>query len=177
MLKNEAVLIGKETRKLKINNILDISGGSWFLRRIRQYYIEKYIFNNFKKKKIDIKRTDFSNDVCLKNFRKIGQFDLVFANNLLEHVTNIKSATENISRAVRKGGYLCVSVPHQFPYHPDPIDNMFRPNLKELKALFPNFKIIKGKEIIEKHKFVFTKQSFITLNEVFIQSCLLLKKI
>ena len=37
-----------------------------------------------------------------------------------------------------------VTVPHKFPYHPDPIDTMFRPSPNELVGLFPNCHRLEG---------------------------------
>src|SRR6185437_2959646 len=42
------------------------------------------------------------------------------------------------------GGYLVLTVPNRFPYHPDPIDTMFRPDPEELKSLFPHCRLVKG---------------------------------
>lgn len=171
MLKNEAIWIGEVTKNLKIKEILDISGGDWFFRNIRQSFIEKYIFSNFKNR--NIKRTGIRYDVCSNDFRKIGKFDLVFANNLLEHVKNIKSATKNILSVVKPGGHLCISVPHMFPYHPDPIDNGFRPTPRELAKLFPGTKILKKSIVVQKMNVMFTKRG-ILFNKEYSASCLLL---
>ena len=170
MLKNEAKWIGDVTKNLKVDSVLDISGGDWFFRNIRQSFIEKYIFKNLK----NVRRTNIKDDVCSKRFRKIGKFDLVFANNLLEHVKNIKNATKNISSAVNPGGYLCVSTPFDFPYHPDPIDNGFRPTPEELIKFFPGTKVIKKDIITQEIKIMFTKRE-IMFNKKYSASCLLLK--
>jgi SAM-dependent methyltransferase len=173
MLKNEAIWFGSITKNLDAKKVLDISGGSWFFRNIRQPYIEKYIFSNFKK----ITRTDINNDVCSSEFSKIGKFDLVFANNVLEHVVDYKKASKNISKVVSKGGYLAVSVPKNFPYHADPIDNGFRPNPKDLLKLFPDFKIIKSKIVKQKYLLMLNRSSIFWFNKTFSASCLVLKKV
>jgi len=154
MLKKEAKWIGEMTQDLKIKKVLDISGGDWFFRNIRQPFIEKYIFSNLK----NVVRTDINNDVCSKKFTKIGKFDLVLANNILEHVADIKNASKNILSVVATGGYLCVSVPFRFPYHPDPIDNGFRPTPKELAKLFPKTKVIKKSIIIQEMKIMIMRR-------------------
>ncbi|OBQ33891.1 MAG: hypothetical protein AN485_17485, partial [Anabaena sp. MDT14b] len=43
-----------------------------------------------------------------------------------------------------KSGYIFVTVPYKYPYHRDPIDTMFRPDIQELSSLFPDFKIVNG---------------------------------
>ena len=35
-------------------------------------------------------------------------------------------------------------MPNAFPYHPDPIDTMFRPGVEELAALFPHCRLVHG---------------------------------
>lgn len=35
-----------------------------------------------------------------------------------------------------------MSVPHSYPFHPDPIDNGFRPNVEQLAALFPDTELV-----------------------------------
>jgi SAM-dependent methyltransferase len=173
MLSQEAKWIGEATKNLDVYDILDVSGGSWFFRNIRQPFIKKYIFRNFKNKKI--RRTNINNNVCSKNFNKIGKYDLVFANNLLEHVGNIKNAAKNLLLVVNPKGYLCVSVPHDFPYHPDPIDNKFRPLPDDLVKLFPKTKIIKKALINQKIGLMITRYG-ILINKTYSVSCVVLQK-
>lgn len=176
MLKNEAIWIGNKTKNLKIANILDIGGGNWFSRNIRQPWIQKYIFKTFTKKKVKILHTDSEYDVCLKSFKSLGEFDLVFANNLLEHVKDIEKGSQNISLVVKVGGYLCVSVPYNFPYHPCPIDNMFRPTLVELVSLFPKFKVIAKKVVSQKTMISINRTNIFWFNSTFQASCVIMQK-
>jgi hypothetical protein len=41
-------------------------------------------------------------------------------------------------------GYIIVTVPRRFPYHPDPIDLMFRPDVAELLTFFPGSRCVNG---------------------------------
>jgi hypothetical protein len=43
---------------------------------------------------------------------------------------------------------LIVSVPYSFPYHEDPIDTLYRPDLNELQKTFPLLKMVEG-EIVD----------------------------
>lgn len=176
MLKNEAIWIGKQTSNLKVFSVLNIGEGSWFFRNIRQSYIQKYIFNNFERNSIKVTHTDFENDVCKKSFRRLEKFDLVMANNLLEHVGSIKKTVDNISSVIKTGGYLCISVPHKFPYHPCPIDNMFRPLPNELISLFPKFKVVKKKLVKDKMILGINRYNFFWINKTFSVSCAILQK-
>jgi hypothetical protein len=64
--------------------------------------------------------------------------------NLLEHVANRQKVCDVINNLVPASGHIFVSGPHRYPYHPDPIDTMFRPTIKEVHALFPQTKIIES---------------------------------
>lgn len=61
--------------------------------------------------------------------------------NLLEHVGRIEDVVSLLDQLVPAGRTLIVTGPKLFPYHPDPIDNMFRPSRLELERLFPSFEI------------------------------------
>jgi hypothetical protein len=60
----------------------------------------------------------------------------ILCNNLLEHVTDVKAMCNALAETCPPGGTLCLSVPHAFPFHPDPIDNGFRPSLLDLERIF-----------------------------------------
>jgi len=60
----------------------------------------------------------------------------VFCNNLLEHVDDVPAMCNTIAALCPPNGLLCISVPRDYPYHPDPIDNEFRPSVSELSDIF-----------------------------------------
>ena len=55
--------------------------------------------------------------------------------NLLEHVTDARQLATNVQGVLSRGSWLVVSVPNSYPYHPDPIDTMFRPTVAELTEM------------------------------------------
>jgi len=79
---------------------------------------------------------DLSNPAFLQEVSNM-RFKSVFCSNLLEHVTSRESICSMLLAIVPSGGYLCISAPHSYPYHPDPTDTGFRPDIAELHALFP----------------------------------------
>jgi hypothetical protein len=64
--------------------------------------------------------------------------------NLLEHVTDHRQLARALATVLPAGGLLYFSGPHDFPYHPDPIDNLFRPTIDEAVA---EFSLLKQVEI------------------------------
>jgi SAM-dependent methyltransferase len=182
MLKNEAVWFGKAARKIprdQINNVLDLGSSSSFFRNIRQPYINRFIFEPLSDRGINVQHTDIDLDVTDKNFAKkvgkLGTFNLIFACNLLEHVVNYKKAARQILSIMPEGGYLFVSCPVNFPYHPDPIDNMFRPTLSELAKLFSHAKVVKKAMVAQNFKVMFTKRQ-ILFGKRYFESCLIIRK-
>ena len=67
--------------------------------------------------------------------------DTFLVSNLLEHVNDVESSVANLRRLVGDGHNLIVTGPLDFPYHPDPIDNMFRPTRAEVIELFGGFRL------------------------------------
>jgi hypothetical protein len=58
--------------------------------------------------------------------------------NVLEHIPNPAELASALERSIPPGGYVVVTVPRRYPYHPGPIDTLFRPTVDEVRALFPN---------------------------------------
>jgi SAM-dependent methyltransferase len=59
----------------------------------------------------------------------------VLCSNVLEHVTDPARLARRLEELLPAGGYLIVTVPHEFPYHADPIDTLFRPPLEWTDAM------------------------------------------
>jgi hypothetical protein len=59
----------------------------------------------------------------------------VLCNNVLEHVVDIDALCSALAAVCPRNGLLLISVPHAYPFHPDPIDNGFRPSVRELAEL------------------------------------------
>lgn len=184
MLTNEAKWFGKKIAEIsnkELGSIIELGSSSYFFRKFRQPWIDNYIFNPLSKRGLKVTHTDLELDVeshsFSKNIKKYGDFNSFFICNLLEHLNDYKIATKNIIATVPKNGYLFVSVPLVFPYHPNPIDNMYRPTISELKELFPGFKVVASKEVKEKRFITLNRSSIAWINRTFIASCVILKKI
>lgn len=157
MFREESLWIKKALAKIDLDNVhtcLNVGSGSLTFRTKIQPWIEGNVFRRLKDLArvvhLDFKQAEGIDIVW--NAENLGEFDkefdLVICTNLLEHVKNPKKVAEGLKRVVRPGGYLIVTVPHNFVYHPDPIDTLFRPTNKELESLFPEFRVILS-EIIQ----------------------------
>jgi SAM-dependent methyltransferase len=67
--------------------------------------------------------------------------------NVLEHLPEPARVASTIERLVAPRGFAIVTVPRRYPYHPGPIDTMFRPSPDELRSLFPALTEIRADEI------------------------------
>ena len=67
--------------------------------------------------------------------------------NVLEHVPNAADIATALAALVPPGGYVFASVPRRYPYHPGPIDTLFRPRVDELAGLFGRLTLVEGAEV------------------------------
>ena len=101
---------------LTASQLLDKIPGSTILHIAPETYIAQLLVSknpaiyiqgdlyptNDRIKKINIEKTDFSNDY----------FDLVIANHILEHVCNDKTALKELHRIIKPGGYAILQTPY-----------------------------------------------------------------
>lgn len=132
--------------------MLNVGSSTEAFRTSEQPWIDRYLFARARKhgyvvKHVDIKPArgvDLVGDLADPSFLAVLRrmaVKSVFCSNLLEHVSNRELIARALRDLVPPGGYLFVSCPYRFPYHPDPIDTMFRPTVAELAALFPGLSI------------------------------------
>lgn len=183
MLKKEAEWFGKKLKLIpdsQLGKVLDVGSGSLFFRVIRQYWIDKSIFMPLRKRRVEVVHSDIEINVVSSGFvkktKKLDNFKTVFACNLLEHVSDYRKAARNLSSLVPGGGLLFVSCPRKFPYHPDPIDNMFRPEIDELSSLFPKFKVVWKTIAKERYALSINRKAGVFFNQEFSSTCLILQK-
>ncbi|MCH8153366.1 MAG: hypothetical protein IH830_13450 [Planctomycetes bacterium] len=69
----------------------------------------------------------------------------ILCTNILEHVANREGFCRVCEDLLPAAGLLLVSVPYRYPYHPDPIDTLFRPDLGQLKRLWRDLDFVEGK--------------------------------
>jgi SAM-dependent methyltransferase len=133
--------------------MLNVGSHTAEFRSKTQPWIDRYLFRPFAERGRKVVHTDIQNadgvdlvgdltDPQFLSSVRAMKFRSVFCNNLLEHVPGPEKICHAMAAAVEPGGYLLISVPHRFPYHPDPLDTMFRPSPEELAKLFPKTEIV-----------------------------------
>lgn len=159
MLIEESLWIKETLEKVNISSlreVLDVGSSTKEFRTRIQPYIDKNIFEPLRNQNISIyhldkkekEGVDYGCDVEEISDEKFGRkFDLVICCSLLEHVQKPRELCFLLMNLVKQGGFLLVTVPRTYRYHPDPIDTMFRPSMEELISIFPGMKIIRKKVI------------------------------
>ena len=60
---------------------------------------------------------------------------VIMVSNLLEHLPDPLLGVQALCKLTAKNEILVLTGPRFYPYHPDPIDNRFRPTLKKIRRL------------------------------------------
>ncbi len=89
---------------------------------------------------------DLTDSAFLRSLERL-EIRSVMCCNVLEHVPDPAQVAVAIERVVAPGGYLLVTVPSRYPYHPGPIDTLFRPTVGELRLLFPALAVTSSAEV------------------------------
>jgi hypothetical protein len=158
MLEREAQWIGGILGKLQtdqLSPLLNVGSATAEFREQVQPWIDQRVFAPLRNRGIvvdhlDIQdgdginlRGDLTDDAFVAGLSSHGYRALLCCN-LLEHVPNPRAICTKLEQLLPAEAYLVITVPHQFPYHPDPIDTGFRPDVAELVALFPRCNLIEG---------------------------------
>ena len=77
---------------------------------------------------------DVTSEEGAATLRALGARTLL-CSNIAEHVPDPTTFLNGVAAAVPKGGFLALTGPRSFPYHADPIDNLFRPSSADVSEL------------------------------------------
>lgn len=161
MLAAEARWVGNALEKLateEISPLLNIGSSTADFREQVQPWIEHSIFAPLRTRAVVVEHLDsregagidlhgdLSDDSFVAGL-DARSYRALLCCNLLEHVPDRAAISAKIEKLVPIGGYLIVTVPNRFPYHPDPIDTMFRPDIADIARLFPNCRLVRGEVI------------------------------
>jgi hypothetical protein len=143
-----------------LSPMLEIGSSSRQFRTILKPHIEKLVHAPLRARGVRIVTTDLRDaegveivgDIFDPEIR--GRLEGLEAKslllcNLLEHLTDPAEFAQACKSFVRKGGYVIVTVPYDYPYHLDPIDTLFRPSPAEIHALFPGTRLIDSEILVD----------------------------
>lgn len=135
--------------------VLDVGGADLAFRTVEQPWIDRDVFAPLRRRRIavvcaDVKHgagvdvvADLTSAEGVCRLQAVGA-GMVLCCNVLEHVPDAADFARRLARLVRPGARLTITVPRRYPYHKDPIDTMFRPDVQELAALFPGCAVEKS---------------------------------
>ncbi|MBI5516884.1 MAG: methyltransferase type 11 [Deltaproteobacteria bacterium] len=153
MLKNEARWLGRALAVIPDGDLfpmVNVGSSTRALREEAQPWIHEEIFKPLSLRggrvvHQDLKAADgvdlvgdLNDPACWEKVSALAPRS-VFCSNVLEHVPVAArdALCARMVALVPPGGYLVLSVPRAFPYHPDPLDTGFRPSPDDLAQLFP----------------------------------------
>jgi len=158
MMISESIWIGDKILKLIENStdfrLLNIGSSTRQFREKEEPWIQENIFTPIygicSVDHLDMKAQDGVdiigdlNDIIFLEQLKLKYYDAILCSNLLEHVLNPEDICRGMEDCVNEGGFLIVTVPCLYPYHNDPIDTMFRPDVEELVNYFKKSSLVEG---------------------------------
>jgi hypothetical protein len=132
----------------KIGSVINLGSGD--IRKLKKDkpWVFKHVFDPLTKKSLVIHADiDSFNGACqICNLTKSNALDFINTTpkprlfilaNVLEHVPkkSVKIILNKIFKAMNKGDFFLITAPYSYPYHPDPIDSMYRPEPKAIAGL------------------------------------------
>jgi hypothetical protein len=135
--------------------LLNVGSSTLEFRTQTQPYIESNIFDPLRRRggkvyHLDVKAApgvDIVGNLLDPGFlEQVSRMMVrsIMVSNLLEHVENRREICDVLMKILPAGGYLFVSGPHDYPFHADPIDTMFRPTIGEVAAHFPGTCVVES---------------------------------
>ncbi|MEP7377984.1 MAG: hypothetical protein ABI725_00320 [Chloroflexota bacterium] len=164
MLKSEAAWLGAQLSALPVealSPLLNIGSGPRRLREEVQPYIEELVFQPQLRRGVTVVHSDINagpgidvagdifDDKHLTRLAAVSARALI-CSNMHEHVRDPAALTRRYMSLLPAGGYAAVTVPYSFPYHRDPIDSLFRPDLASLRALHEGTEVVAQECVVDK---------------------------
>jgi SAM-dependent methyltransferase len=161
MLPNEATWLGREIRRLDpiaAFPLLNLGSSTGTFVSRAQPWIDAEVFAPLRRANAqvvncDIKSApgvdlvgDLTDPAFVKKLAAMG-FKSVLCANVLEHLPRPAELARALVDVVSDGGYLIVSGPYSYPWHPDPIDTLFRPTPEEMAGLFPGTAVLAAERV------------------------------
>jgi len=167
MLPEEASWIRRQLERIDpaaMYPMCNLGSSTLHYRTVMQPYIDEELFaraRGFGRKVVHVDMKvgpgvdvagDYSDTEVAARLRAMD-FKSVMCCNMLEHVTDRQALADLVVSLVRPGGFLIVTVPREFPYHEDPIDTMFRPDISQVVELFKGTELVSAR-VVRASRFV-----------------------
>ncbi|WNG19034.1 class I SAM-dependent methyltransferase [Cystobacter fuscus] len=158
MLKPEARWLARQLQSMdvaRVSPLLNVGSSTRYFREVQQPWIHRELFAPWQSRGGQVIHQDLkpeqgvdvvgslTDPQCRSRLGALG-IRSVCCTSVLEHVPDREDFARQVAGLVAPGGVLLVTVPHAFPWHPDPIDTMFRPTVTEVAALFPDLRLVAG---------------------------------
>lgn len=170
MTKTEALMIKSYLDQILKpgSKVVDIGSSTHFYRTVQKPHIFSDIYKPIGAAESTILAVDFKQgegiDISGSIFEAETQArisrekpNILLCNNLAEHVDDKSSLLEILAGFGCE--YIIFSVPFDYPYHKDPIDNLYRPGADELALVFDGYDLAE-------HRLVSSGTFLDSLNEV-----------
>lgn len=146
-----------------VSPLLNLGSSTRHFREISQPHIQNNLFGPLEAAGIKVFHSDLKEgdgidltgnilDPEVVDRLAAMKFKTILLSNLLEHVTDREAVADACERIVGPGGHILVTVPKSYPYHPDPIDTLYRPSPEKLASLFGK-SVLTSSTIVEDSNF------------------------
>lgn len=144
----------------ELSPLLEIGSSSLEFRTVAKPHIEQFVHAPLRERGVRIITTDLRDaegveivgdifDPAVGAKLQDSHAKSLLLCNLLEHLVDPAAFATACKGFIKPGGYIIVTVPHDYPYHLDPIDTMFRPSPKDIHALFPGTTMIESEILVD----------------------------
>jgi len=135
--------------------VANVGSSTGEFRSVRKPHIEERLFHplrqaGFEIVHIDMKQADgvdlvgdLTDPAFLARVRATGCRSVI-CSNLLEHLARRDDLLRACEALVAEDGVMVLTVPYSYPYHPDPIDTMYRPSPAELARAMPSLEMARS---------------------------------
>ncbi len=138
--------------------VLNIGSSTKEYVEVLQPYIKKNVIDELALKGCTVKNIDIKNtegvdmvgdiqDPAFAAELRALEPGAIICGSVLEQVPDHAAFSRALESLVAGETILIVSVPHTFPYHEDPIDTLYRPDVGELVQDFPHLRLVEGKTV------------------------------
>lgn len=152
MRAEEAIWIGSQLARMAPRTVLDLGSSTDDFRTRQKPHIDARIHQPLRAQGArvvcaDLKDgpgVDISGDIYCEHvqaaLRQIAP-DVMLCCNIFEHVEDRTSFATICDKILPRDARIIITAPLSYPYHPDPIDTLYRPRAEDLVDLFPDYEI------------------------------------